>query len=317
MKIVTLDGETLPVQPEKPSWCRDWQFRSKTADNEIVQALQGATIAITNKVPLRADSLAQLPALRYICVAATGYDCIDLDACRERGIVVSNVPGYSTQSVSEGVIGALFALRRQLVDYVNHTPAQWPDSPHFCLHRRPVQDIAGSTLGIVGKGDIGKAVGQLASALGMNVLFAERKGSTTLREGYVSFDDVLTNSDVISLHCPLSEQTRQLIDRQALSKMKPQALLINTARGGLINEADLATALREGSIGGAALDVLSSEPPSRDNPLLQADLSNLLLTPHIAWASQSGVHNLLNGIAANLAAFARHAPVNVVSPLKN
>ncbi|MDL4915429.1 MAG: D-2-hydroxyacid dehydrogenase [Enterobacterales bacterium endosymbiont of Blomia tropicalis] len=313
MKIVTLDGETLPLQPQKPEWCSSWQFRTSTAVDEIVSALTGATIAITNKVPLRAATLAQLPDLRYICVAATGFDCTDLDACRERGIVVSNVPGYSTRSVSEGVIAFIFALRRQLTDYVNSTRAVWPDSPHFCVHRQPVLDIANATLGIVGKGDIGNAVGKMAAALGMKVLFAERKGNKTVRDGYVSFDEMLTNSDVISLHCPLNDQTRQLIDRQSLSKMKPQGLLINTARGGLINEADLVLALREGKIGGAALDVLSSEPPDRDNPLLQASLPNLLLTPHIAWASQSGVHNLLQGIAANLAGFKQNAPINVVS----
>lgn len=313
MKIVTLDGETLPIPPTAPEWCSDWQFRANTAAGSIVAALAGATIAITNKVPLRAETLAQLPDLRYICVAATGYDCIDLNACREHGIVVSNVPGYSTRSVSEGVIAFIFALRRQLVDYVNSTHQAWPNSPHFCVHRQPILDIAGATLGIVGKGDIGKAVGRMATALGMNVLYAERKGSETIREGYVSFEEMLASSDVITLHCPLSDQTRQLIDRESLSKMKPQALLINTARGGLINEADLAAALRDATIGGAALDVLSSEPPGRDNPLLQAELPTLLLTPHIAWASQSGVHNLLQGITANLAGFQRGMPVNVVS----
>ncbi|WP_349886866.1 D-2-hydroxyacid dehydrogenase [Pantoea ananatis] len=313
MKIVTLDGDTLPVPPPQPAWCSDWQFRKDTAEDEIVTALKGATIAITNKVPLRAATLAQLPDLRYICVTATGYDCIDIAACKERGIVVSNIPGYSTQSVSEGVIAFIFALRRQIVEYANSTRHSWPDSSHFCLHRTPIQDIAGATLGIVGKGDIGSAVGRLAQALGMRVLYAERKDSSRIRDGYVSFDAMLASSDIISLHCPLSEQTRHLIDRETLEKMKPQALLINTARGGLIHEAQLADALRKGTLAGAALDVLSSEPPARDHPLLQPDITNLLLTPHIAWASNSGMHNLLQGIMVNLAGFEQNRPVNVVS----
>ena len=313
MKIVMLDGDTLPQPPTRPEWCTAWDFRGTTAQHEIVTALRGAQIAITNKVPLRAETLKQLPELRYICVAATGYDCIDLDACRERGIVVSNVPGYSTRSVSEGVIAALFALRRHLVDYANSTRAAWPASSHFCVHRQPIQDIFGATLGIVGKGDIGSAVGSMAEALGMTVLYADRKGSSAPRAGYVPFEEVLARSDVLTLHCPLTPQTQQLINLQALAQMKPSAWLINTARGGLINEKELAHALRQGVIAGAALEVLSSEPPAADHPLLQPDIPNLLLTPHIAWASQQGVTNLLRGIEANLDGFAQGKPSHVVS----
>ncbi|MGK3142225.1 D-2-hydroxyacid dehydrogenase [Pantoea sp. C2G6] len=313
MKIVMLDGDTLPVALPVSEEEGEWQIRAQTAPDKIVAALAGATVAITNKVPLRAETLDQLPALRFICVAATGYDCIDLDACRARNIVVSNVPGYSTRSVSEAVIAAIFVLRRQLLDYASTTRTEWPQAEHFCLHRQLIQDIGGAVLGIVGRGEIGQAVGRLAEALGMQVQFAERKGSAQVRDGYVSFEQMLATSDIISLHCPLSDQIRQLIDREALSKMKPQALLINTARGGLIHEADLAAALAQGKISGAALDVLSSEPPAVDNPLLQASLPNLLLTPHIAWASQSGVHNLVAGIRANIAAFRHGKPVNVVS----
>ncbi|WP_288474686.1 D-2-hydroxyacid dehydrogenase [uncultured Pantoea sp.] len=311
MKIVMLDGETVPLSLPTGQVQADWVIRPQTSASDVVAALAGATVAITNKVALRADMLDQLPGLRFICVAATGYDCIDLDACRARGILVSNVPGYSTQSVAESVIAAIFALRRQLMAYALNTRTDWPQAAHFCLHRQPIQDIAGATLGIVGKGDIGQAVGQLAQALGMQVQYAERKGSDRVREGYVSFEQMLATSDIISLHCPLSEQTRQLIDRQALRQMKPHAQLINTARGGLINEDDLAAALKQGVIGGAALDVLSSEPPAADNPLL-ADLPMLLLTPHIAWASRSGVENLVSGVMTNIAAFVQGQPVNLV-----
>lgn len=312
MKIVMLDGETVPLSLPTGQVQADWVIRPQTSASDVVAALAGATVAITNKVALRADMLDQLPGLRFICVAATGYDCIDLDACRARGILVSNVPGYSTQSVAESVIAAIFALRRQLMAYTLNTRTDWPQAAHFCLHRQPIQDIAGATLGIVGKGDIGQAVGQLAQALGMQVQYAERKGSDRIREGYVSFEQMLATSDIISLHCPLSEQTRQLIDWQVLSQMKPHAQLINTARGGLINEDDLAAALKQGVIGGAALDVLSSEPPAADNPLL-ADLPTLLLTPHIAWASRSGVENLVSGVMTNIAAFVQGQPVNLVS----
>ncbi|MGV6478006.1 D-2-hydroxyacid dehydrogenase [Pantoea agglomerans] len=312
MKIVMLDGDTLPVPLPTGQLQADWEIRAQTPADDIVSSLTGATVAITNKVPLRADTLQQLPELRFICVAATGYDCIDLDACRARGIVVSNVPGYSTQSVSEAVIAAIFALRRQLMAYASNTRIDWPQAKHFCVHHQPIGDIGGATLGIAGKGDIGQAVGRLAQALGMQVQYAERKGSERVRDGYVSFEQMLATSDIISLHCPLSDSTRQMIDREALDKMKPQALLINTARGGLINESDLAAALKQGQIGGAALDVLSSEPPAPDNPLL-ADLPALLLTPHIAWASRSGVENLVAGVMANIAAFIQGEPINVVS----
>jgi len=312
MKIVMLDGDTLPVPLPTAQQQADWEIRAQTPADVIVSSLAGATVAITNKVPLRTDTLQQLPELRFICVAATGYDCIDLDACRARGIVVSNVPGYSTQSVSEAVIAAIFALRRQLMAYASNTRIDWPQAKHFCVHHQPIEDIGGATLGIAGKGDIGQAVGRLAQALGMQVQYAERKGSERVRDGYVSFEQMLATSDIISLHCPLSDSTRQMIDREALNKMKPQALLINTARGGLINEADLAAALKQGVIGGAALDVLSSEPPATDNPLL-ANLPNLLLTPHIAWASRSGVENLVAGVMANIAAFIQGEPMNVVS----
>jgi len=313
MKIVMLDGDTIPGGLPIAKDADEWQVRPQTGKDEILSALDGATVAITNKVPLRAATLEQLPALRFICVAATGYDCIDLAACRARGILVSNVPGYSTQSVSEAVIAAIFALRRQLLDYANRSRTDWPQAEHFCLHRQPIRDIGGAMLGIAGRGEIGQAVGRLASALGMQVQFAERKGRAEVRAGYVSFEQMLATSDIISLHCPLSDETRQLIDRDALSQMKPEALLINTARGGLINEADLAAALSQQQIGGAALDVLSGEPPAAENPLLQADLPQLLLTPHIAWASQSGVRNLVQGIVANITAFRQGQPVNVVS----
>lgn len=312
MKIVTLDAGTLPVQLEKPESCNNWIYRESTHEKDVVSVLDNAEIVITNKVPLRRTTLEQLPSLRFICVAATGYDCVDIDCCRERGIAVSNVPGYSTRSVSESVIASVFALRRNLIEYSCSAHTGWSLSSHFCLHRSPIGDIQEATLGIVGRGDIGCAVARLARALGMNVLFAERPGQNNVREGYTRFDDVIAQSDVLTLHCPLTPETHQIINQDVLTRMKPSALLINTARGALINENDLADALIRGEIAGTALDVLSKEPPTPENRLLQIRHKNLLITPHIAWASETGVNNLIKGIHYNLAGFLAGAIKNRV-----
>ncbi|WP_159873935.1 MULTISPECIES: D-2-hydroxyacid dehydrogenase [unclassified Raoultella] len=303
MKIVTLDAGTLPVQLEKPESCDNWIYRESTREEDIVSVLDNAEIVITNKVPLRKGTLEKLPSLRFICVAATGYDCIDTDYCRERGIVVSNVPGYSTRSVSESVIASVFALRRNLIEYCCASHTEWSSSLHFCLHKSPIGDIQEATLGIIGRGDIGCAVARLARLLGMNVLFAERPGQSNVREGYALFEDVISQSDILTLHCPLTPETYQIINRDVLIRMKPSALLINTARGALINENDLADALTRGEIAGAALDVLTKEPPSPENKLFQIPHKNLLITPHVAWASQTSVNNLVKGINYNLAGF--------------
>lgn len=303
MKIVTLDAGTLPVRLEKPKNCDSWVYRESTREEDVVSVMGNAEIAITNKVPLRKSSLEKLPSLRFICVAATGYDCVDTEYCRERGIAVSNVPGYSTRSVSESVIASVFALRRNLIEYHCSANIEWSLSSHFCLHKSPIGDIQETTLGILGRGDIGCAVARLARALGMNVLFAERPGQFSVREGYTLFDDVISQSDILTLHCPLTPETYQIINRDVLARMKPSALLINTARGALVNEDDLADALCKGEIAGAALDVLVEEPPSSENKLLHVQHKNLLITPHIAWASKTGVNNLIKGINFNLAGF--------------
>ncbi|MBY4890572.1 D-2-hydroxyacid dehydrogenase [Pantoea sp. DY-15] len=303
MKIVTLDAGTLPVPLKKPQSCDNWIYRESTREEDIVSVLDNAEIVITNKVPLRKASLEKLPSLRFICVAATGYDCIDTEFCRARGIAVSNVPGYSTRSVSESVIASVFALRRHLLEYSCSSHTEWSLSSHFCLHKSPIGDIQEATLGIIGRGDIGCAVARMARALGMNVLFAERPGQSSVREGYTLFEDVISQSDILTLHCPLTPETHQIINQDVLARMKHSALLINTARGGLINEDDLADALSRGEIAGAALDVLTKEPPSPENMLLHVRHKNLLITPHIAWASQTGVQNLIKGINYNLAGF--------------
>jgi glycerate dehydrogenase len=256
--------------------------------------------------------LEQLPGLKLICVAATGYDCIDIAACRDLGVTVCNAPAYSAVSVAEAVVASLFALRRRLFEYREAASRHWPTSNHFCVHGTPILDIRGATLGIVGRGDIGSRVARLASALEMKVIFAEHRGADTVRDGYVSFEDMLQQSDAITLHCPLTAQTQHLIGAPQLARMKLGALLINTARGPLIDEHALLEALHSGHLGGVALDVLDGEPPRADHPLLNCQLQNLIITPHVGWASQSSVSRLKDILLSNIQAFAAGKPINVV-----
>lgn len=313
MNIVFLDGASLPSPLEQPALAQRWTDRQSTQVEEAVPALMGAQVAITNKVKLSRVQLEQLPELKLICVAATGYDCIDLAACRDLGITVCNVPAYSAVSVAEAVIGSLFALRRHLFEYRSASANKWASSDHFCVHGTPILDVQGSTLGIVGRGDIGKRVAYLATALDINVIYAEHRGSTSVREGYVSFEAALKQSDAITLHCPLTPQTRHLIGAEQLALMKPGALLINTARGPLIDESAVLKSLTDGHLGGAALDVLDVEPPTVDHQLLLTDLPNLIVTPHVGWASQSSVARLKRTLISNIEAFAAGKPINVVS----
>jgi len=257
---------------KRPAQAFQWTVRESTSQEEVVDVLADAEVAITNKVKLGRVQLEQLPKLKLICVAATGYDCIDISACRDLGITVCNAPAYSASSVAEAVIASLFALRRNLFEYREAASKRWPTSNHFCVHGTPIQDIKGSTLGIVGWGDIGSRVAQLAVALDMHVVFAEHRGATQVREGYVPFETMLKEADAISLHCPLTPQTRHLIGAEQLSLMKQGSLLINTARGPLVDEDAVLNALRSGHLGGAALDVLEVEPPQVDHPLLNANL---------------------------------------------
>ncbi|MDH0746950.1 D-2-hydroxyacid dehydrogenase [Pseudomonas sp. GD03842] len=313
MNIVFLDGASLPSPLARPLEATGWIEREKTPLDQVVEALAGADVAITNKVRLDRAALEQLPQLKLICVAATGYDCVDIAACRDQGVIVCNVPAYSAVSVAESVIGSLFALRRHLLAYQAASASQWPGTSHFCFHGEPIQDLQGSTLGIVGRGDIGSRVARLARALEINVLFAEQRGAQKVREGYSAFDEVLAKSDALTLHCPLTPQTRYLIGSAEIARMKPGAVLINTARGPLVDENAVLAGLANGRLGGAALDVLYAEPPSADHPLLHSPHPNLIVTPHVAWASQSSVARLKSVLAANITAFAKGAPINVVT----
>lgn len=302
--VVFLDRDSLPVPvPLLPFPAEYHEFPSTSVEDAAMNC-SGADIVISNKVPLRRDTLEQLPGLKLVAIAATGYNHVDLDACRELGIAVCNIRNYGDDTVAEHALTLMLALAKNLPAYQRDVAAGiWQQSRQFCHFGAPIRDLRGATLGIIGAGGIGRRLGELAAALGMRVLFAERKGAGEVRPGYAAFAAVLAQADVISLHCPLSEETRDLIAQPELIAMKPGALLINTARGGLVNEADLVAALKYGQLGGAGVDVLSEEPPVNGNPLLKTRLPNLIVTPHISWASRQAMERLAAQLVENIGAF--------------
>ena len=312
-RIVFLDRASIEANIRRPAFEHDWQEYSATTVDQAVERLAGATVAIVNKVPLRAEALDALPQLRMVAVCATGTDNVDLEHCRAHGIAVANIRGYARHAVPEHAMMLMLALSRSVVGYREDLEAgRWQQSEQFCLFTHPIRDLHGATLGIVGKGGLGSAVARLAEGFGMQVRFADRKGEPVAREGYTSFDEVLTTCDVLSLHCPLTPQTRGLIGRDELRRMQRHALLINTARGGLVDEQALVEALREGWIGGAGFDVLSAEPPRAGNPLLDVKLPNLIVTPHVAWASAEAMQTMADQLIDNIEAFMRGEPRNRV-----
>lgn len=317
MKIVVLDGETL--NPGDLSWhglseLGDFACFPRTANHEIIPRARDAEVIFTNKTPLNADTLAQLPQLKYIGVLATGTNVVDLAAAKDLGIVVTNVPAYGPDAVAQMVFAhilhhtqAVAAHHQAVVD------GQWANGKDFCFTLTPLQSLKGKTLGLIGYGDIGQQVAKIALAFGMQVLVNTRTILTYLPQGimWAERDTVLGGSDIISLHCPLTPQTERFINSQTLGLIKPKALLINTARGGLIDEAALASALARGKLY-AGVDVLSTEPPSADNPLLHAP--NISITPHNAWATKEARQNLLDIATANLTAYLAGERVNWVNP---
>jgi glycerate dehydrogenase len=313
-RIVFLERNTFRADFRRPSFEHEWVDYGETRAHEVVGRLRGASIAICNKLPLREAELEQLPELRFIAVAATGVDNIDLEYCRRRGLPVSNVRNYARRSVPEHVLMLMLALRRNLLAYrADVKRGEWQRVEQFCLLTHTIHDLHESVLGIVGYGALGQSVAEMARALGMRVLVSERKGARSMREGRTPFEEVLSESDVLTLHCPLTAETRNLINADELSLMRPGSILINTARGGLVNEAALARALKEGSIGGAGFDVLTVEPPRGGNPLLELDQPNFILTPHTAWASREAMQTLADQLVDNLEAFARGTPQNLVT----
>ena len=309
MNIVFLDSTGIPASHRIPSFSFPHQLTeyAHTAAEQVLERAKDADIIITSKVILNHEILSQLPKLKLIAVTATGTNNIDLVAAKALGITVKNVMGYSSVTVPEHVIGMIYALKHRLIDYHRDQllTERWATCGQFCYVDYPISDVQGSTLGIIGRGCIGNEVARLAQAVGMRVLFAEHQHATTIREGYTAFDEVLKQADVISLHCPLTPQTEQLINAKTLALMKPNACLINTGRGGLINEADLLQALQNGKLAGAALDVLVKEPPASDDALWFAAKTqpNLLITPHVAWASDSALTTLVNKVAQNIEEF--------------
>ena len=312
MRIVFLDRPTLPVPLPKPDFEHVWRDYDRTDADQLVAHAADAEILISNKVPIRAQHIAALPALRFIAACATGVNNIDLDACRAHGIVVSNLRNYGANTVAEHAFGLMLALSRNLLSFTGAVRSgTWQQSDMFCLFAAPVNDLAGKTLAVFGQGNIGRRLAAFARAFDMEVLAVERKGATVVRPGYAAFTQALERADILSLHLPLDEQSRHLLSHAEFACLKPSALLINTARGGLIDERALVDALQQGRLAGAGLDTLSEEPP-KSNPLLDFDHPNLIITPHIAWASQHAMHTAARMLIDNLEAYVQGRPKNVV-----
>ncbi len=310
---VVLDGYTL--NPGDNPWTNleaitELTVYDRTPPELVVERAANAEIVFTNKTPLSAEAIESLPNLRFISVLATGYNVVNLPAAKARNIPVSNVPTYSTDTVAQHTVALLLELSHHCGE---HSAAvregEWSRSPDFCFWRKPLIELAGKTLGIVGFGRIGRRVATIAEALGMRVCYYSRHVNDHSEGQFVSWDELLRISDVISLHCALTPESERMINRDALTRMKPTALVINTSRGALVDEADLADALRQGVIAGAAVDVLTTEPP-RENPLLAAP--NCIITPHMAWSSREARRRLTEVTVENVRGFLRGAPINVV-----
>jgi glycerate dehydrogenase len=308
--IVFLDRESVDAKVRKPNFPHSYkEYESTWTPEEILDRLKDASIAIINKVPMRADTLKQLPKLKLIAVAATGTDIVDKAYCKANGITVVNIRNYAFNTVPEHVFAMIFALRRNLLAYVEDVRAgKWNKASQFCFFDYPIRDIAGSTLGVIGYGALGKSVGRIAEGLGMRVLPYD----VFPQSGLVDLETIYRESDVITLHTPLTPETRNMIGAKEFKMMKPSAILINTARGGLVDEQALADALKSGTIGGAGFDVLTKEPPKDGNVLLDLRLPNFILTPHVAWASQEAMQILADQLIDNIEAFVVGKPQNVV-----
>ncbi len=304
--IVFLDRATLLADLRIPAFEHVWVEHPDSAPEEVAVNLWRASIAIANKAPITRQVLEACPKLRLIAVAATGTNNVDLDACRERGVAVCNIRGYAEHTVPEHVFMLLLALRRNLLAWrASLQQGAWQKASQFCLFDHEMHDLHGSTLGLIGYGNVGAGVERLARAFGMEVLIAERKGAEQVRPGRVAFDEVLARADQISLHTPLNETTRGLIGAREFGLMKRSAVLINTARGGVVDEAALITALSTRRIAGAGFDVLSVEPPTQGNPLLSLNRPDFLLTPHVAWSSREAMQALAEQLIDNIEGFVR------------
>jgi glycerate dehydrogenase len=313
-RIVFLDRASLKAKVRKPACADEYVEYEKTAAEQIVPRLTGADVAIVNKVPLRAQTLEQLPQLKMIAVAATGYDVIDVAYCKAHGIAAANIRNYAIHTVPEHAFMMILALRRNLLAYRQDVEnGVWNKSDQFCFFTHDIGDLHGATLGIIGEGAIGQATAAIGRAFGMRVLFADHPPPKMEGVTFTPHDEVLAESDVISLHCPLMPATRNLIDLAAFRKMKRTAILINTARGGLVDEAALIQALDAGLIAAAGFDVLTVEPPKNGHPLLDVRRPNFILTPHIAWASDGAMQFLADQLVDNIELWAAGRPQHLVT----
>jgi glycerate dehydrogenase len=315
-KIVFLDRATLAphIGLPRPVFAHDLVEYEQTRPEEVAARLTDATIAITNKVALTADVLAALPELRLVAVAATGTDCVDKAACERHGITVTNIRGYAVNTVPEHTFALMLALRRNLIAYRDDVlKGEWQKSGQFCFFNHAIRDLSGATLGIIGEGVLGQRVAELARAFGMRPLFAAHKGREDMGPLYTPWDEVLATSDVITLHSPLTPQTRGMLGMTEFRAMKRKPIIINTARGGLVDEAALVRALDEGLVSGVGFDVLTSEPPAENNALMSvADRPNVIVTPHVAWASDEAQQALADQLMRNIDHFVAGTPRNVV-----
>ena len=317
MKIVILDGFT--TNGGDLSWngiseLGDLTVYDRTAPGEVIDRCHGAEAVLTNKVIITDEVMQALPQLKYIGVMATGYNVVDIDAARRRGIVVTNVPAYSTPSVAQMVFAHLLNITNQVALHDRQVhEGRWAGNQDFCFYSAPLIELAGKQMGIVGLGQTGSAVAKIALALGMRVMAFTSKPQESLPEGIIkgSLDEMFATSDVVSLHCPLTPDTKHIVNAARLATMKPSAIVINTGRGPLVNEQALAAALNNGTIAAAAVDVLSTEPPAADNPLLTA--RNCHITPHIAWASQAARARLIDTLTSNLKGYISGNVVNNVA----
>ena len=313
LHIVVLDRDTLVNRPFDFDFPHTLSSYGTTEAHETLERIRGADIVITNKVVISAQAFAENPQLKLVAVTATGVNNVDVEAAKQNGTAVCNIRAYGNESVAEHAFMMMITLMRNLPAYQRDVAAGlWENSPFFCHLGAPMRDLNGKTLAIFGRGNIGKTLATYAQAFKMNVVFAEHKNAQSVRDGYVSFDKAIRSADVVSLNCPLTPQTANMISEAELQQMKPGAILINCGRGGLVDEAALVAALKYGQSGGAGFDVLTQEPPRDGNPLLKARLPNLIVTPHIAWASQEAANRLFDILLDNINRFVAGNPQNLV-----
>jgi glycerate dehydrogenase len=322
LRIVFLDRSTIPptTKLKELPFSHELALYDSTKPDEVIDRIRDADVVITNKVKLTGDVIAQAKKLKLIAIAATGADNVDTAACNEKGIAICNVRNYAVHTVPEHTFALVFALRRSLTAYRSAVQAgRWEESGQFCYFDYPIKDLAGSTLGIIGDGALGKATADIGRALGLKVLFSAFKGRDDMGMLYTPFERVLEQSDIITLHCPLNEQTRDLISDAEFARMKKRPLIINTAGGGLVNEAALVRALKNNLISGAGFDVVTREPLPEDNPLNEIlNHPAFILTPHVAWASEEAIQALADQLLDNISAYVAGEPRNIVnSPTHN